>query len=352
MRYIVWTSALAAALGLVDVAPAKACAPAPPPGAFVQIAEETALIVWNAEAKQEHFIRRGAFRTGAKDFGFLVPTPSKPELEAVPDKVLAQFDEMIRPEVVAVNDYSVSPLPLVLWPFFMFLARSAPEAATAAAVPPVRVLETKRVAGYDAAVLEADDAGALATWLKEHGYDDRPTLQAWLRPYVDAHWKITAFKIVAGEQAVETDAIRMTFTTDKPVYPYREPADQRENLPAEARHQSRLLRVFFLGTERVTGSVGGGPFLGKTVWSGIPKSTMELPFSAPARPRLTVFEDASSPRPGTDDLFFSKSADQSDVKPPPIVYSKDVDIPIPLDVVGLVAFIGWRVWRRKAKKPA
>jgi hypothetical protein len=347
MRHIVWTSALALAFGLTDVAPAKACAPAPPPGAFVEIAEETALIVWNAEAKQEHFIRRGAFRTGAKDFGFLVPTPSKPELEAVPDKVLAQFDEMIRPEIVAVNKYTVSPLPLVLWPFYMFLARGAAVAVPAAAVAPVRVLETKRIAGYDAAVLEADDAGALATWLKEHGYDDRPALQAWLRPYVESHWKITAFKIVAGEQAVETDAIRMTFSTDKPVYPYREPADQRENLPANAVLQSRLLRVFFLGTERVRGSVGSGPFLGKTVWSGLPKSKVELPFSAPARPWLTVFEDSSSPRPGTDDLFFAKAPDQADVRPPPITYDNDVDIPLPLDVVALVGFIGWRIQRRR-----
>ena len=348
MRHPVWTLAVAFALGFINVADAEACAPAPPPGAFVQIAEETALIVWNADAKQEHFIRRGAFRTGAKDFGFLVPTPSKPELEAVPDSVLTSFDDMIRPEMVTANHYRPNPLPLVLWPFFVFLARGG--MVPAAALAPVRVLDAKRVAGYDAVVLEADNAGALAGWLKEHGYDDRPALQSWLRPYVDAHWKISAFKIAAGEQAVTTDAIRMTFTTDKPVYPYREPADQRENLPEEARLQTRLLRVFFLGTERMAGAVGSGPFAGKTTWSGPVEKMPSLPFSAPAKPWLTVFEDDSSPRPGTDDLFFSKSADQADVRPPPIVYDKDVDIPMPLDVIALVGFLGWRKRRRQANK--
>lgn len=349
MRSVAGLVALAVAVGLVDVAPARACAPAPPPGSFVQIAEETALIVWNADAKQEHFIRRGAFRTGAKDFGFLVPTPAKPDLEAVPDQVLQQFETLIQPEVVAKSKYTPSFIPLILWPFTLVM-RSA--AVPAAALAPVRVLEAKRVAGYDAVVLEADDAEALAKWLKDHGYDARPALQAWLRPYVEAHWKISAFKIVAGEKTVETDAIRMTFTADKPVYPYREPTDQRENLPAEAQQQSRLLRVFFLSTERMSGAVGSNAFAGKTVWAGPAKSFSPLPFSSPPQPWLTVFEDNSSPRPGTDDLLFSKASDQSEVKPPPIVYDKEVDVPIPLDVVGLVAFLGWRFRRRTKNKAA
>lgn len=346
MRRGVWISTLILTLGFADVAPSHACAPAPPEGAFVQIAEETALIVWEPEAKREHFVRRGAFRTGAKDFGFLVPTPTKPELNAVPDTTLSQFEELTRPEIVHETHYSVNPLPLVLYPFFLFLARSAPEAALA----PVRVLDAKRVAGYDAVVLEADDANALADWLKTHGYDARPALRNWLRPYVDAHWKITAFKIVAGETTIETDAIRMTFTTDKPVYPYREPEDQRENLPPEAQYQSRLLRVFFLGAQRMDATVAAGPFAGKVTWSGPLKKALPLPFSAPDKPWLTVFEDASSPRPGTDDLFFAPSKDQTEIKPPPFINRHDTEIPLPVDVVALVAFGAWGIARHRTKK--
>jgi Uncharacterized protein conserved in bacteria (DUF2330) len=346
MHLRVWISSLALTLGFVDITPAHACAPAPPEGAFVQIAEETALIVWEPDAKREHFIRRGAFRTRAKDFGFLVPTPDKPELNAVPETTLSQFEEMTRPKTVNETQYRVNPVPLLLWPFFMFLGRSAPEAALA----PVRVLDAKRIAGYDAVVLEADDANALADWLKTHGYDARPALRNWLRPYVEAHWKITAFKIVADGQTVETDAIRMTFTTDKPVYPYREPTDQRENLPPEASYQPRLLRVFFLGTQRVDGTVGTGAFGGEVTWAGPVKTSVPLPFATLDKPWLTVFEDTSSPRPGTDDLFFAPSKDQAEVRPPPIVIQHDSEIPVPLDVVAVVAIGAWRIKRRRAKK--
>lgn len=348
MRTLLWPIALASTLGLVDVAPARACAPAPPPGEFVQIAEETALIVWNAEANQEHFIRRGAFRTGAKDFGFLVPTPSKPELGAVPDAVISQLETMTRPEIISGNRYTVNPLPIIAWPFFVFLARSA---AKASAPEAVRVLDAKQIGGYDAVVLEADDSIALANWLKDHGYDARPALQEWLKAYVEAHWKITAFKIAAGEPTVQTDAIRMTFTTDKPMYPYREPKDQRENLPPEAQFGTRLLRVFFLSTERVGATVGSGPFAGSPTWSGPVKSPLKLPFSAPDKPWLTVFEDNSFPRQGTDELFFSRSTDQAELRPPPIRIGHDVEIPLPLDALALMAFIGWRVVQRAKPSP-
>ena len=49
---------VAGILGSVVIAPrAEACAPAPPPGAFVAVAAESAIIVWDAPNKTEHFIR-------------------------------------------------------------------------------------------------------------------------------------------------------------------------------------------------------------------------------------------------------------------------------------------------------
>jgi hypothetical protein len=53
----------------------------------VAIEHEDALIVWDPGKGMEHFIRRARFDTTAKDFGFLVPTPSKPELAEVPDSL-------------------------------------------------------------------------------------------------------------------------------------------------------------------------------------------------------------------------------------------------------------------------
>ncbi len=248
------TFAAAAAL-LAFARPAGACATAPPPGAWVQIAEESAIIAWDAAAHREHFIRRASFRGTGVDFGFLVPTPGKPELAEVADHVFDQLEEATKPAVVVEREIDgVEPTLLcALCAVGASRSKSAVEASA-----PVRVLDAQRVAGYDAVVLEADSARALAAWLEEHHYAQRPELAAWLAPYVAAKWKLTAFKIAPDPdaRAVQTAAVRLTFTTDRPFFPYREPSDQRENLPADMKASKRLLRVFFFGTERVDGTLG------------------------------------------------------------------------------------------------
>ena len=58
-----------------------------------------------------------------------------------------------------------------------------------------RVLEEKKVGGYDATVLQAEDLPGLKNWLEDRKYDARPTLMAWLDWYVKNKWIITAFKV-------------------------------------------------------------------------------------------------------------------------------------------------------------
>ncbi len=259
-----------ASLALLAAArPCEACAPAPSLGERVQIADESAIIAWDEAAKREHFIRRASFRAAGRDFGFLVPTPTQPELGEVDDAVFARLEEATKPEVVERIEHELVPAFLCAFPYY-FMARSAGSAPMAASAP-VRVLATQRVAGFDAVVLEADDAGALAAWLDQHGYASRPELAAWLAPYVSAKWKLTAFKIAAdtSSRTADTSAVRMSFTTDRPFFPYREPTDQRENLPASEVDASRLLRVFFFGKERVAGSIGPerAAWPGSAIWS-------------------------------------------------------------------------------------
>ena len=71
-----------------------ACAPVYPKGVHVHIAEESAVIIWDAESKIQHFIRRATFSTPTKDFGFLVPTPSQPKLEESKDHMA--LDQMVK----------------------------------------------------------------------------------------------------------------------------------------------------------------------------------------------------------------------------------------------------------------
>lgn len=216
---------------------------------------------------------------------------------------------------------------------------------------------------YDAVVLAADDAQTLHDWLQQHGYDARPDLVAWLQPYIAAHWKITAFKMAADASASPTSrafdaaAMRMSFVTPRPFFPYREPADARD---PEGPHPARSLRVFFLGPERMTGTVGqtapGTAWPGETEWADIlpnhPELASELglmPKQMPANAWLTSFMDRSSPRPGTDDVYFSLAADQSAELPQPIYHDEPVNVSVELIGLlglGICGLGGW--WRSRA----
>jgi hypothetical protein len=243
------------------------------------------------------------------------------------------------------------PMALLAMPFF--LTRSAPRGAPAAAG--LRVLETKRVAGYDAAVLQADDPAALLRWLDVHGYSARPALQEWLKPYVESRWILTAFKVAGADAAtgeVATSAVRMSFETDRPFFPYREPADQRS-----APGPRRLLRIFAVAPARLQGRVGSdGTWTGRLRYAKARSDlASRLEGAVPGLPAgaawLTAWEDDATPRPGTDDLFFSRDPDQSPLVPPPVVVDFPQTFPIPVDVIVLLGLGAWWLRRRARSRP-
>lgn len=349
---------LAAGLAVLNLLPASAppihaCAPAPPEGQHVEVADEEALIVWDPATRTQHFIRRARFRSSATDFGFLVPTPTRPTLAESPDTVFDSLARAIEPEVVMRHRWVYEPVALLIWPFF--LMRSGPQGLPDGGV---RVLETKRVGGYDAAVLQADDAGALLGWLRSHGYAARPELLEWLKPYVERKWILTAFKVGAGDEGpdeIATSAVRMSFETEQPFFPYREPADQRSALGPP-----RVLRVFAVAPAPLAGRIGtADAWAGKLLYASPRTDLGELlrgvvpsSPSTPPTPWLLAWEDRSTPRPGTDDLFFSSAPDQARVVPPPIVVDNPQVFPIPVDAIALIGLGAWWLRRRARRRAA
>ena len=326
---------------------ALACAPAPYAGDEIAIVEESAVIVWDPATKSEHFIRRATFRgKEGHDFGFLVPTPTAPTLAEVDDAVFEKLEARTRREIVHVTRKRIDWTPLILMSYYRR------ENASGAARQPVEVLSTQKVAGYEAVVLSATDAAALQKWLADHGYASTPDLTEWLDAYVKKQWKITAFKIDAArpELAARTSAVKMSFTTDRPFFPYREPASQRR-LSSE-NFTSRALRIWFLGPERVDGTIGDGTF-----WPGILRRSDALPeplradvmsvakLTFPPSIRMTAFIDQSTIRSGSDELFFARSAVQSAFVEPPYIERTDDTTHVPLDLVALaVIILGGVVW--------
>lgn len=342
---------------------AHACATAPMRGEAVRVVDEEALIVWDEATQIEHFVRRATFRSSARAFGFLVPTPTKPELAEIDNRIFDELAQFLVPKVI-YDDGGFSVEPTLSWFFFMRSAQKS--AAVEVSAAPVRVLDARNVAGYDAVVLEADRADALSKWLADHGFTEGDHLTAWLEPYVEKRWKITAFKVDDDDdrsrgqaRAFGTQAVRMSFRTDRPFFPYREPSDQRETMPASLSTLGeihRSLRLYVIGTERAEGTVGESTaFAGKTVFAG---ALTEHPIASidaiagglKGRGYLTIMLDESGSRPGEEDLFFAPARDRSDVMIPPVRISNPTRIPIPLDVIFLAgSVIGVVVWRRRRR---
>jgi hypothetical protein len=321
------------------------CAPAPHAGENIAIVEESALIIWDPSTGTEHFIRRATFRGQGHDFGFLVPTPTVPALAEADEAIFDAMQEWARPKNVYVNSRRIDWTPFLL----MYFARH--ETAMTTAIAPVQVLASQKIAGYDAVVLEASDSAELKKWLADHGYTTSPDLTAWLDVYVAQHWKITAFKIDASQPDARTGAVKMSFATPRPFFPYREPASQRAISSSVI--TNRILRIFFLGPERVTGTIGASmPWPGDLRRSGTPPVQLHdaiakaASLTLPSSLHLTAFEDWSSIRPGFDDLYFHRSGDQRPFMLPDNVIEKIDTTHLPLDVIALVVIVAIVIIRR------
>jgi hypothetical protein len=312
--------------------PAHGCCPAPPHNKPVVNADQTVILLWDAATRTQHFIRQASFKSEADDFGFLIPSPSRPELDESGNEAFDFFGRLTEPERVRTR-----------WRMGLGLGCSAhfSEKAPSLAAPPVRVLEEKRVAGFDAVVLEADSSAALVAWLRNHGYAFSPEVAAWARPYVERGWKITALKVAKNpdekeKKEVAASALRMSFKTDRPLFPYREPDPRTAARSLEARH--RLLRIYFVAEARYQGELTREvPWTGRVAWAGQlsevdRKRALELlklpATTGPARWWLTEFEDDWPYQAAPADVYFSPSPDQGAVHRPPIEYG---GLPFPGD---------------------
>jgi hypothetical protein len=316
------TAVLVAAM--LATRPALTCCPAPPSGKPVVNADQTVIMIWDADTKTQHFIRQASFKSDADDFGFLVPTPTQPELSESGNEAFPVLQKLTEPERQKVRRPSGT--------MACGCGANAPPAAGLAKQDAVRVLDEKLVAGFKASVLEADSAEVLVKWLKENGYAFSPEVQAWAKPYVDAKWKITALKVAKSadakdSQKVAASALRITFKTDRPLFPYREPNPEKAATALSAHH--RLLRIYFIADAKYQGKMDGDAgWTGRVAWAGKVKAedrarTLALlnlpPTTGPAEWWLTEFEDDWPYRSAPADVYFSRSRDQDPVQRPPII---------------------------------
>ena len=271
-------------------------------------ADQTVVMVWDKQRQTQHFIRKADFKTDASDIGFLVPSPSRPKLEESGDAAFAELARITAPKVSSGGGFPLG------------CAASAPPPSQAAGV---MVIEEKRVAGFDATVLTARTGEDLVNWLRDNGFAFSPAVSEWASPYLGGDWHFTALKVEKDSRSRATDevkaaSLRMSFKTDRPLFPYREPDSKASGGNVDAKR--RLLRIYFIAEAQYEGKIDGNrPWSGKTKWSGdITRhretllAKLKLPeTTGPSNWWLTEIEDRWPYEKAAGDVYFSPVAKQA-----------------------------------------
>jgi Uncharacterized protein conserved in bacteria (DUF2330) len=331
---------------------ADACCTVYRMGEPVVNADQTVIIVWDAATKTQHFIRQASFQGDAEDFGFLVPSPTQPELSESGDDAFGFLRQLTAPEIKRASA-----------PIGCGCSATSHDAALTGAWNAVKVLEEKLVAGFNAAVLETRSSAALVQWLQQNGYLYSPVVEAWAKPYLEAGWKITALKVAKAKDSTNKKtsaaALRMSFKTETPLFPYREPAYKGTNEKVGAKN--RLLRIYLLAESRYEGEFAKQtpPWSGHAVWAGKIDAAarrkilehLKLPeTTGPTNWWLTEFEDQWSYQPAAGDVYFRPSANQDNLRRPIHYEYSSTRIPNDGAIYALLTFAAFSSlltrWRR------
>lgn len=207
------------------------------------LAYEQVLIVHDAAKNREHFIREVAFRKADESFGFVVPTPARPEV-----------DKLAKSPFTALRTlFPFDPPTIGIGVGLLGRGGGGGTGSGFGRGRGVEVLETTKVGSFTAFVLKADDDQALAGWLREHELQTTPESEAWLAHYVRLKFFYVAMRYDPPKRKSSEDAnaplaaetIRISFDTPVPFYPYLEPTMERGNDP-------RVLDLWMVGTQAVT----------------------------------------------------------------------------------------------------
>lgn len=195
----------------------------PNPGYMVRETNQKAAILY--QNKQETLVISTGFQGNARDFSWIVPTPSQPEVSKISKDFFDNLEKLTKVDYGDINYKAMS------------LMESANDLVT--------ILEEKTLGYYDITVLKSQDKDALFNWLNENNYTFPEKGKYILNDYINLDWTFTAVKIT--QDALEDNQIsnnllkgdiaplKFVFETDKIVYPLKISGITKfQDLPAEA----------------------------------------------------------------------------------------------------------------------
>lgn len=183
----------------------------PPPDYWMSETGQKAVIFYDQGV--ETMVVSASFQGNAKDFGWVIPTPTKPTVTRGSDELFTSLQELTG----QTYQYK-QPLSRL---------GGADEVSTGG----VTVIETKQVDYYDVTVLTSDDKNALVDWLNEHTYKFPDSASYVLDSYIENGWFFVAMRVNpqslqwsnVGEQLRSGHAtpVVISFQTQNIVYPLR-----------------------------------------------------------------------------------------------------------------------------------
>jgi hypothetical protein len=160
----------------------------------------------------EDLVVQPSYKGSAKDFVWVVPTPSQPEVNKSSQSVFTSLQKLTIP------DNSIQPMPM--------LSNSLGTTATSDAV---QIIEEKTIDSYDIVTLKASSETALSDWMTTNKYSYPTDKNYLLSDYINQGWYFVIAKIRTEAQTdVQADLnngtitpIRFTFKSDKMIYPMK-----------------------------------------------------------------------------------------------------------------------------------
>ncbi len=223
-RLLASTVLLAAASLLCGTGPARpACCYFAAKDKDVNQPGQKAFLTWNADEQVETFTVQPRFEGNARDFGMVIPTPSKPKLDEMPRDFFKELAVFTILEPMDLSKYKQFPRGGAGVKY----GAAAPEAARATKST-VKVLEAGIVGSLDYKIITAERADDLYAWLKEHQYSYGGD-EATLDHYIKQKWFFTVMKIDPAQMKKRPDGsydgevtpTRFQFSSEKLIYPLK-----------------------------------------------------------------------------------------------------------------------------------